>query len=148
MWRRDPSWTLTQENACLTWIPHIKALPCPPGVLKSSSRNYCFSLAPWNGLYMPGWFESPLGFRLITENQQSQRCPDGYQLISAVRCIFAWQHYTVGDAVPPSAVQGNMWKHGTPLYCVKFQYRINACYIGYYLHTIQNVYIMGLLPDT
>ena len=36
------NWT---ANACLTWLPHNKDLPCPPGVLKSSSRHYCLSLA-------------------------------------------------------------------------------------------------------
>ena len=133
------NWT---ENDCLTWIPHIKDLPCPPGVLKSSSRNYCLSLIPWNGLYMPGWFQSPLGFRLVTENQQTQRCPDGYLLISAVGCTFAWQHYTVGDPLPPNAVQISVWRDGTPLYSVQY-HTIGGYYIGYYIPTTKKVYIMA-----
>ena len=90
------------ETDCLTWLSRIKDLPCPPGVLQSSSRNYCLSLAPWNGPFMPGWFQSPLGFRLVTKSQQTQHCPDGYLLISAVGCTFAWQGYIVGDSVPPN----------------------------------------------
>ena len=32
------NWT---ENACLTWIPHNKDLPCPPGVLTGSGGKFC-----------------------------------------------------------------------------------------------------------
>ena len=123
-----PCWTLTQELDW-EWLSDVATthqnLPCPTGVFKSPSRNYFLSLAPWNGLYIPDWFQSSLGFRLATENQQTQRCLDGYLIIFAVGCTFAWQHYTVGGAVSPNAVQVSVWKDGTLLYWVEFQYRIN-----------------------
>ena len=136
------NWT---ENECLTWIPHNKDFPCPPGVLMSSSTDYCLSLAPWYGLYMPGWFESPGGFRLVTEDRQTLRCPDGYLLKTAVGCTTTWQDYIVGDPVPPNAVQVSVSRDGTPLYCVEYHPGIGTrgYYIGYYIQTIQKTYIMS-----
>ena len=134
------NWT---ENDCLTWLPHNKDLPCPPGVLRSSSRNYCLSLTPWNGLYIPGWFESPLGFRLVTEDLQTQRCPEGFVVKSVVGCATTWQNYVAGDAIPPNAVQVSVWRDGTPLYSVECYLSLGGYHIGYYLPTTQRVYIMA-----
>ena len=134
------NWT---ENECLTWIPHNKDLVCPPGLLRVTSDGFCLSLAPSRGLYMPGWFHSPHGFRFVTTNQTTQRCPDGYVVKAAVGCTTAWQNYTAGDPVPPNAVQVSVWKDGTSLYSVAYSPNSIGYFIGYYLPTSQKVYYMG-----
>ena len=139
------NWT---ENKCLTWIPHNKALRCPPGLITVTVTNagddFCLSLALWKGLYLPGWFHRPLGFRFVTTNQTTHRCADGYVVKSAVGCTTAWQDYTAGDPIPPNAVQVSVWKDGTPLYSVLYSpASLSDNYAGYYIPNTQKVYIMA-----
>ena len=134
------NWTL---DACLTWTSHNKDLPCPEGVLMATDGKFCLSLAPYHGLYIPGWFKSP-SFRLIGENQKTMKCPAGYVVEIAAGCNATWQSYTVGDPVPPNAPQISVWRDGTPLYVVEYRRPINGRYhFGYYLPTVQRVYIMA-----
>ena len=131
------------EHKCLMWTPHNKDLPCPPDVLRGTDGKYCVSLAPWKGLYMPGWFRTPNGYRFVTESQTTKRCPAGYVVKSAVGCTMVWQNYTVGDPVPPNAVQVSVWRDGTPLYTAEYQRGGAGNYIGYYLPNIRKVYVMA-----
>ena len=134
------NWTMYE---CLIWLPHNKDSPCPPVTLLSTSYNYCLSLAPFYNLYMPGWFHSPNGFRFVTEVQTTKKCPDGYVVQVDPRCTATWQDYTVGDPIPLNAVQVSEWRDGTPLYAVEYEKGSGGYYIGYYLPTVQTVYIMA-----
>ena len=135
------NWT---TDECLMWIPHSIGSPCPPGVLKSSTNNNCFSLTPNYNLYMPGWFAPDLGFRFVTEDQRTKRCPEGYVVKVAPGCTVTWQGYSVGDPIPANATQVSVWRDGTPLYAVERHISSGGGYfIGYYLPTVQTVYIMA-----
>ena len=133
-WSADP---------CLVWIPQSANFNCPGDVLRGSDAKYCLSLAPYLNLYMPGWFKTPNGFRFVREDQRLQRCPNGYVVKHAVGCSTGWQNYVVGDPVPTNAIQVSVWRDGTPLYSVEYRHGAGGYYIGYYLPSIQKVFIMA-----
>ena len=135
------NWT---KDDCLIWIPLNKESPCPPGVLMSSSNEFCLSLAPHHNLYMPGWFYFPNAFRFARDDKRSpQKCPDGYVVKEAPGCTATWQGYIPGDPIPPNAAQVSVWRDGTPLYAVEHLRDIAGDdFIGYYLPTDQKTYIM------
>ena len=137
------NWT---SNACLLWVQHHTDLPWPDGVLMSTSGIFCLSLAPYHGLYIPGWFRVGMkpSFRLVTEHHKTQKCLAGYVVKIAAACTTTWQYFTVGSPVPPNALQISNWRDGSPLYAVE-NHRPNSGlnYIGYYLLTTCRVYIMA-----
>ena len=47
------------------------------------------------------------------------------------------------DPVPPNAIQISVWRDGSPLYCVEYLYGFGGFYIGYYIPTMEKVYIMA-----
>ena len=134
------NWTI---DKCLIWIPHRTGSSRSSGVLKSSRGDYWFSLAPNYNLYMPGWFNSPLGFRCVTEDQRIARCPEGYLLKVAPRCTATWQNYSAGDPIHPKAAKVSVWRDGTPIYGVEYLLSNGFYYIGYYLPNVQTAYIMA-----
>ena len=134
------NWSLDE---CLKWIPYNKDSPCPTDAVISPS-GICMTLSFSHGLYMPGWFAEPNGFRFATEKQRALRCPNGYVAQLVDGCSSTWQNYIVGDPIPPNAVQVSVWRDGTPLYSIGWFLagRRGNNFMGYYLPTTQTVYIV------
>ena len=127
---------------CLAWEAHeaTESAICPPGVLRAPSGPLCPALIPHKGLYLPGWYQKH--YRIVTEQGTKQQCVHtGYLLRVAPECPTKWQNYTVGDLVPPQAIQVSSWKDGTPLYFVAASFN-NIWYSGYYLPSVQRSFIV------
>ena len=134
-------------NTCLTWEPHdaTRSTRCPGDVLRGPDPQYCAALAPHKGLYLPGWYQSRGGFRMVTELGAPNTCLGaraGYLLRVATECPTDWQDYLVTDPVPLQAVQVSSWKDGTAIYFVSAPF-MKREYLGYYIPSVQRSFIMS-----
>ena len=135
----------SSDDTCLTWEPHdaTKSARCPRGVLRDPSGRCCAALTPHKGLYLPSWYSSRGGFRMVTESGVPQTCLGaraGYLLRVAPECPTEWHDYSTGDIVPSQAVQVSSWKDGTPIYLISTLFR-GRWYLGYYLPLVQRAFI-------
>ena len=145
----DVPWSVSRRNwtsgpPCLTWQRHFAydgSGSCPSGTRKSPCGWACVSLIPSNGVYLPGWCAKNLPYHVIVE-EQTQKCPGlGYILKVAPECNTDWQSYTVGNPIPPEAIQVSTTMDGTPLYLVA---KSSAkAYLGYLQPSAQDAIIMG-----
>ena len=141
---KDMPWTKgkldrVSELPCLRWQYFDYIAKCPATYLRAPAGDYCVTLIPQKGLYLPGWHKPEL-FRYITLDGTPAWCRSGYLLEVASNCSVVWRNYTAGDLVPERAVVGGKWKNGTPLYIVAdhIGYTWN---VGYYHPSVQMSFI-------
>ena len=129
------------EVTCLKWNLHDGTVSCPTDNFRGPISYQCLALTPHKGLYLPSWQTSPKGFRIVTVDEHTRKCPRGYLLAASPHCPVSWVAYKVGDPIPTRAVQVSTWTNGSPLYFVAV---CNvACYMGYYLPHTRRSYMMA-----
>ena len=136
----------TEHSPCISWIPFealYRGRNCPPEVFRSPNGWACVTISAHKGMYLPGFYSPLAQFRIIDEDSKPVWCYGyaGYGLVVAPECRTAWLPYTVGNPIPPKALQVSTWKDGEPIYIVG-TLLLRTAYIGYYLPSANRTFIL------
>ena len=132
---------LTAGASCQIWLYQATSSKanCPGGMVTNPDGWACVALIALKGLYLPGWYHGK--YTVITDEAEPHRCAGyGYILRNVPECPVTWQPFNVGNPLPPRAVQGSIWKDGTPLYIVAG--KADRWFIGYLLPSVPRPFIM------